>query len=407
MKKIAVTLFSLIVAFSMTACAETPSTPPDDTTPSFLTESVKPDENPLNIRKVDLGDGEYFMEETDEKGNLVKNSYYSAEGVLELYNTYEYDENDNLIKETNYDAEGNLLSYTETAYNDRGMKTEKSYFDSDGSCVYYETYKYDENNNCTEEYYYQGTVLDYYVISEYNDRNLPVHITCFLADDSISSEYEYQYDNEGNLVSEIRSDGAGAKDFVHYERNGIYLQETCENAVGEIIYKRDYENGVIVREYFYENGVMTYFEETDDDITVRTYVDESGKLLYSKTYDAGGNTIAETYYDDDASVRDYYTFEYNDDNYVFKQSYHNAAGVVLWYNIYEYDIYGNVVKDSCYLADELESYKVMEYDGQGNEIKNSVYNKDGELMTYRIMQYDDYGNLIAFEDYDADGKNIN
>ena len=440
MKKIIIAVLALTLTFSMTGCyklTELNLNEKTETTTTVIEGADVPDGVVITENKVDLGDGDYLMEELDERGNLICNRYYSADDTLQYYVTYEYNDMDLCTKEMHYDAEGNLDVYFEKEYNDKGLITKGSIHESDGRCSSYVTYEYDGNNNCIKEMNYDGTELLSYSVSEYNEMNLITKTEFFNPDGSniytdiyeydengnltreayynenkeLTGECIYKYDDNGDIVSEIRTDENGEKNLVYYERNGIYLVETWENEVGEILYKYEYENGVTKKEYFYKKGVLDYFEEHIEEngnhILIRTYVDETGTPTQSVTHNTHGYKEIEVYFDETGEVKDYYTYEYNGDWLVERCDYKNAAGDTLWFNTYEYDENLRLIKDSCYFPEsELQSYQTMEYDEYGNEIKRSVYNADGTLKTYREMKYDDYGNLISFKDYNADGTPI-
>ena len=106
-------------------------------------------------------------------------------------------------------------------------------------------------------------------------------------------------------------------------------------------YKYDYEDGVLKREYFYEKGVLTsyeeHIEENGNHIFIRTYVDETGTPTKSETYNEYGYKEIEVYFDEIGEVKDYYTYEYNGDWLIERRDYKNAAGDTLWFNTYEYD----------------------------------------------------------------------
>ena len=51
------------------------------------------------------------IDEYDDKGNHVKQSYYGSDGELESYYTYEYDKDGNMVQQNEYAGDGKLSRY--------------------------------------------------------------------------------------------------------------------------------------------------------------------------------------------------------------------------------------------------------------------------------------------------------
>ena len=86
--------------------------------------------------------------------------------------------------------------------------------------------------------------------------------------------------------------------------------------------------------------------------------------------------------------------EYNENNKIIKTD--NGNG---YYETYEYDIEGNLVKNSIYEENVLSGYNIFEYNSSNQLIKIYYYNTDDEVQTYFIQEYDNNGNVVKKTQY--------
>ncbi len=196
------------------------------------------------------------------------------------------------------------------------------------------------------------------------------------------------------------------------------------------------ENGVIVRDEYYEAGVLVYCHTYDEegDLKERTeYVD--GVLVYRVTYDENGRLQEEVSYNPDGSVSYKFVYEYSADGLRETRRYYQGdeymgrdetvyddQGRVLTVHMYDFDSAGG--------TEELRGYSVYEYgftgDMSGFPSKETGYRADGTVWTIRynaeagysikeeryredgslelISYYDENGNIPRYEEYDEAGN---
>lgn len=242
----------------------------------------------------DFGDGTYGVYSYDEQGALCLDEYYNEDGSLISYYRYEYDYDENavvtasrfyiydpgyygedevLFEEAVYlpcenDEYGECYQAESTTYYEDGGKSCTEYaensdiirvveYDAEGNEVRTERYEYEQDEQGERSYMavYTDDVLSYeefYVPgpSGFNDMTKQVY---YEEDGSVmsTSEYEYEYDDEGNLL--------------HYTI---------------------YDNGVPKWESIYE---------LDDEgwayLAKEIEYDENGELIGETKYDAEGNEV--------------------------------------------------------------------------------------------------------------------
>jgi len=204
----------------------------------------------------------------DEKGNMVKESFYDCNPakILWMYREYEYSENKK-IKEKIFDgASGNLTlgSFTEYIYNGNQLLREETYCGRgcDGSLINSMNYEYDERGNIIRKY-----------------MNDPVL--------GILGDMKYTYDNQNKLI----------------------LEETAETGVSDYYYKylkHIYDNNSreIKLEYYNTNqDLIRYTEKVYKETSIlpetEIQYDKNGSptLKYRNVYDEWGN-LTETIIND-------------------------------------------------------------------------------------------------------------
>ena len=243
---------------------------------------------------LDFGDGTYSVFSYDEQGVLCEDAYYDADGaLLSRYRyVYEYYDDGNVKSEKDYiydpacygeeellvsesvflyceDPENGEVYQSEcTMYSEDGSKTWTQYsenweilqvveYDTEGNELSVSRYEYqrDENGDCTYMAVYIDEVLDFeefYTNTEF-ETGLITKQLYYNTDGSVlmSSEYEYEFDDAGNLLRHTaytdglldwediyETDGDGctylAKE-IDYDENGEILSEICYDADGNEI----------------------------------------------------------------------------------------------------------------------------------------------------------------------------
>ena len=170
----------------------------------------------------------------DEKGNEIKRVSYST-NAPDIKNTIEriFDENGNVVKTTESKDNGRYVYITTQTYDERGniltnfkvgenseVETDRvhSYvYDDDGKIIEETTgtrgaesgnryvYEYDERGNNVKRELYFGDELDSTIIRSYDDDdNVIKMVIDYAKEGKVSSVYEYEYDECGNLIYELR-----------------------------------------------------------------------------------------------------------------------------------------------------------------------------------------------------------
>lgn len=190
------------------------------------------------------------------------------------------------------------------------------------------------------------------------------YITVYSSDGQLEGYLEYEYDNDGKLIT-----------------NGM----------------QDNNHAWI---WFYVNEY-----DQDGHKTKMIQYDERGKELVTFSYetDEKGNVIKEAIsYSDDSLMEQSSTFEYDGDK-LYKVTHQDNS-----YYTYEYDKNGNQVKEFYYTADgELVRTYQSKYDKNGNLIKTSFIDGDGTTGSYSTYEYNNKGETTFSYDYDENGSLIN
>lgn len=214
----------------------------------------------------------YKITPEDEKGFILNQSNFNAEGLrtefisydyygsgevdgkttythnskgelIEMYdgNTttkYEYDANGRKIKDA-WSRPGGKGASESISYDDKGNNESSKYFKLDGTLDYSRVYEreYDDNDNIKWEKkwekYTDGTndLLQYHVSFEYNKANELIKKMYMREDGNVYRREEMKYDEAGNLIETATfEDGAskpGSKDINEYNE----FREVIKNQV--------------------------------------------------------------------------------------------------------------------------------------------------------------------------------
>ena len=324
----------------------------------------------------------------DTKGNIIGSSNGQAKS------NFKYNTNNQLIDVSTskgmtygvkYDSEGRMIS-SNSAY---GISNEIEYIDSDSS----------NNNNLTiksttkVENIENVTTSKYdaygYLSSEIDEIG---NTTSYIYDmmgslkkvvDSLGKVTEYDYDSFNNMITMSLNGGNTTR--YSYDSRHKLIRIKNEN----LEYSFKYDNFNNISEVSLNNTVLAKLTYENDNIVSMRY-GESGDIYYF-LYDVEDN-IKEIKYG--SSIR--YRYNYNNLNQLI--SITNQAGEVL--NRYEYDLEGNVIKDSSNYHDL--SYT---YDNNGNLIRSS-YNINNKkiIQSYETLSRSEgsYPEMILNEFEDCD-----
>ncbi len=285
----------------------------------------------------------------------------------------------NTASPTNTVNSANTVSFTNTASPANAVKTatapaikEKKTITSEDV---YNIEEYDPDGKIMRNTFYCGDIATHTITYEYDDMgNLITQIS--VDEDGIQCDYKkYIYDEDGNMIQEIAGDndidasiermyvykdGLLASDRFYFSNGSTDYNEYEYNDKGELIGKKhiNEENGYVYRTWEYEydsEGNLTEMRDSMyEHLTVEHY-DEAGRKI-----------LEELYYNGELSAK--YEYKYND--YGLEESI-------------RYDSDGTVSRHTR-----------TKYNSKGLETGVYTVNEDGSEKQTSFCEYDDAGNLI-------------
>ena len=299
---------------------------------------------------------------TDAEGHTVTNEY-NSKGQLTSINamgitamTVAYDSKGNTTSTT--DAMGNSIDYS---YDTKGRLT--SVTDEIGS---YMNMTYDSNGNVISATNGAGTTAQFTYDADGNCTAKTLTYTSDGAQKTVTEQYFY--DNSGNLVKIIDSDG----NVTTTEYNSMGKVSSATDEKGRKT-SYDYDNFGNIVKISYPDGTteaFTYDREGNN----LTATDRLGRTV-TMTYDKVGNLLSKTY-PNGAQV----TYSY-DNNYNLVSETSASGGTTY----YEYDKIGR----NTAITDALGNKTEFSYNAKSQ--LESMTDAKGNVYTY---SYDDNGNRI-------------
>jgi hypothetical protein len=223
----------------------------------------------------------------DESGNLVKYIRYTADGKALYWEIYEYNAANQILNYWRYTSTRKLDYYREYVYDANGNELRNTRYNADGSTRDWSEYEYDEENRllCQKQYDTNGKLNTQTDIT-YTDTGFTVWTYFYKYDNTQSKELSI-YDKNGNRT--------------HYEAypNSYYVSHGNDSTYDD--------NGNLIEysEFTYGTTTKWYVYQYDDEGRV-TRCDMHGVYerpsAYENTYDAEGNCILRTYYDETGAV---------------------------------------------------------------------------------------------------------
>ncbi len=244
--------------------------------------------------------------------------------ISEFETVYEYDEEGRQLKVVNTYSNGTTTS-TENAYNEQGDIIKQTEIDIEGKVndSLFE-YEYFENGEVRKETNILNRFGKSSMKSEYDEYG---NVTREYTDEK-SRTYEYTYNEQGLIATELRTlDGKQMFEYT-YDENG--------NLIKEVRYNPEEPDNKTEYTYTYdEKNNRTTYSVTNNGITDTdkfTYVyDEAGRMLEKTTvtstgsenkttyeYDANGNQIKVSWIDKDGNIGGYIEHTYDEDNNLIK-----------------------------------------------------------------------------------------
>ena len=247
----------------------------------------------------DDGSVDYYSEyQYNEYGEQTLWECYEPDGTLKYYYEYILDDYGNEIKEVDHDPDGTIDSWYDRVYDDRGNVLSSHYYDGDGTEKWWFEYTYDDQGNQIKMVAYDpGAIVDYWT--------------------------ERVYDGNGNEIEYIKYNGDGSVDTRIkrvYDGNGNEIKYTVYN----------------------EDGSIDHWDES--------------------TYDGNGNELLSISYNANGTEEDRWIYTYDGyGNRVTSEKYEGGSSTPSYTSEYEYgyDINGNMLKETYYYKDKLDT--VTEY----------------------------------------------
>lgn len=243
--------------------------------------------------------------------------YESPDYSYANVDTLTYNESGQIVRMDSYskwdDEDLEPGGYTIYTYNDKGQRVSEGFY-YDGALEYTTTYTYDENGLMT-------SAEDIDIYSEESEKA------------------EYSYNEEGLRIEDV------------------YSYDEGEGYIVEEIVRYVYENGLMVKEEYYE-----FYEGEEYLGNVYFYeYDEHGNCILEKAYDDEGNVDWKREYHHDMNISNDIVHYYNDpDDYVWLYPTHN--NMITGYTDYLVDENGEmqVNREYEYTYDEIVATSVAE-----------------------------------------------
>ena len=328
-----------------------------------------------------------------------------------------------LAEEIHYDANGNISSHYMKTYDERGnLLKDKSIIENSWT-----EYEYDEHGERISEKFYRsnaqgetGLMVETEWDIKYAEDGNKQHVV----------EYWYGFDAQGNrtenkkivysynkygLLENVETTSSDEKEYITYTYNsekvltGSYTRN--ESNAGSVFVKDVTYNeaGNLTSDHTerQKNGNTVYMADSNyeydaagNQLRSESKISDNGKnsfLFTEYAYDSHNNMISAIYYVDGVqSSSSYWKFDYDKDgNTIYEKSVASDME-----NYYEYDSYGNLVKDTARKAGVLLSETVYTYDSNGNLLSEELIDYDiGGGMSRGEYMYDANNNLIRETSY--------
>jgi len=275
-------------------------------------------------------------------GNLIEETRYTADGILQFEYFYSYNDKKEMIKVAGRRMRNEeLVPYEyEYMYDQRGNQIEGIGYGADGTETSRYTARYDKNGNFVEG-------IDY--------------------KDGLSvSKYVAEYDVGNNLREESKYTVYRYKGSERYqlEYRHLYSYNGRNNLVTE---KKYGSNGTLEYHYFYE-------------------------------YDANNNLVNGISYAEDGSVLSRYSAEYDDNGNLIKSVHYGPEGRITSSNTAQYDKNNRLIEESNSTGDSTKVIYRAEYDETGNLLEETHFGENvigGTGLDYRYRyKYDSRNNRI-------------
>lgn len=193
--------------------------------------------------------------------------------------------------------------------------------------------------------------------------------------------------------------------------NGILQQSQDYDLDGNLLYEYLYDgNGNIEEwaEYIYENGILIS----------QIHYYENGIAKWGIAYYSDGAEYVYASYDRSSQMTEVSIAEYDIDDRMYRKTYYEPRGLTInssvdriisngvkWWKDFEYDQYGNMIRDISHNADgSISSWQEYYYDMNGMATGSAAFFSDGTRNGYSESKYDENGNRTSGATYDSYGN---
>lgn len=188
-----------------------------------------------------------------EDGKLYREVYYNSNGLKFSSIIYEYDGYGRIASEIELGENDAPVSKSTFEYNDAGQKTAMLNYTAEGpeeySFAYRVDYEYDENGNLVREQRTENDVIVAITVYEYNENGILIKKDQYEGEDFMICSYEYELDENGNAKRCIRHDfieGVDIENRYTYDSKGNMITDVSCDADGAVQNRMEYdydENG--------------------------------------------------------------------------------------------------------------------------------------------------------------------
>ncbi len=322
----------------------------------------------------------------DSIARCVYTKVYLRDGSLYRQCDVTFDENGNVTKSVCTDNNGYTESW-EIAYSEKREVIKETneryniYLDEHYGASYSE-YKYDDDHRVISNFYKSSEGESYLREYRFNEKGDQIKFTVKHETGEIYGyDYEYVYDENGNIITEIQTTFDGEIDCItetiYDERSRIIKEVTTYGDSQEnhemLVDKKEYtydDNGNVIK-YVYTSDIET------DCVCEYSYDDKGNQIKAICTLKNGGKSCNEKVYDDSGNCIRRIQTDYDGNISAFE---------------YEYNEAGNVTKETR-TSDGHVSVLESIFDDKGNEIRFKE-TEDGRLIT--DFTYADF--VIALKD---------
>ena len=191
---------------------------------------------------------DWYINEYDSEGNLIKNTDYDRNGDITSYTTYERNSQGDIEKTTETDTITGSTTVTDYSYEDgRLIKTTYS-----GDITGGYDYKYELNDSGIvtkkTQYNQNGDKISEFEYIEIDGTSIIKRETFISLGNSLYSWTDYEYDNKGNLIKKTKCVGKSYDDYTvdkqeeyEYDDNDNLIKQTDYYGTDDIIGWTEYE----------------------------------------------------------------------------------------------------------------------------------------------------------------------